>query len=46
VELGQRDPLRGRIEQVGEGEAERRALGAEVLAREPEDGQRAEREQE
>ena len=44
MELVQRQPLRRRVEQVGEREAEAGALGAEVLAREPEDRQRAERD--
>ena len=44
VELVQRQPLRRRVEQVDEREPERGAVAAEVLAREPEDGQRAERD--
>ncbi len=41
VELAQRRPLQRRIEQVGEGEAGRRGLRAQVPAREPEDRERA-----
>ena len=44
MELVQRQPLRRRVEQVGEREPERRSFGAEVLAREPVDRQRAERD--
>ncbi len=44
VELVQRQPLGRRVEQVGEREAEPGPLGAEVLAGEPEDGQRADRD--
>jgi hypothetical protein len=43
VEVAQRHPLDRRVEEVREGEAERGALGAQVAAREPEDGQGTER---
>ena len=43
VELVQRQPLRGRVEEVGEREPEPGALRVEVLAGEPEDRQGAER---
>ncbi len=41
VELVQRQPADGGVEEVGQGEAERGPLRAEVLAREQEDRQRA-----
>ena len=44
MELVQRQPLRRRIEQVREREADPGAFRAEVLAREPVDRQRAERD--
>lgn len=44
MELVQGQPLHGRIEQVGKREAEGGALRANVLAGEPEDRQRAERD--
>ena len=46
VELVEREPLQGRIDQVDEREPERGPLGAEVLAAEPEDGECAARESE
>ena len=44
MELGQRQPLDGRVEEVRKREAEAGALRAEMLAGEPEHGQRAERD--
>jgi hypothetical protein len=44
MELVQREPRRRRIHEVRECEAEARAARVEVLAREPVDRQRAERE--
>ena len=44
MELVQGQPLRRRVEQVGEREAERRAARAEVLVGEPVDGKRTERD--
>ncbi len=46
VELAQRHPLHGGKEQVRDRKAGSRSLGAEVGPREPEDGQRAERDDE
>ena len=42
VKLVQGQPLRRRVEEIDECEPERRALAAEVLVRQPEDGQRTE----
>ena len=44
VEVVDDEPLRRRVEQVDEGEREPGPLPAEVLAREPEDGERTERD--
>ena len=44
VELVQREPLHGRVEQIRQREAERGPLRAEVLAGEPEHRERAERD--
>jgi hypothetical protein len=44
MELVQRQPLRRRVEQVDEREGETAAVAAEVLAPEPEHGQRPERD--
>ena len=44
MELVQRQPLRGRVEEVGEREAQAGALGLEVLAGQPEDREGAERD--
>ena len=44
MEVVDDEPLRRRVEEVDEREAEARPLGAEVLAGEQEDGQRAERD--
>jgi hypothetical protein len=44
MELVQSEPLDGCVQQVGQSEERRHPLRAEVLACEPEDGQRAERD--